>query len=476
MKKILFFFILVLYHATSFSQINFYLKVNGCAVASRSAASSPAYVDFSSMGVYENGVINYKQESVNGVTGGMAKSGELYYIGPMMTIVEDEWNPGNYYPERVYPNNGLVGIYSGMRESSSASLATTRYENFDVNGDKNADVEHAASDVDYLSGTGVALIKEFGEQWWEREYYIMTYKINSDGTVTEEPISKKLIINNVDLREVRFADVATDGNFTYILLSDFTTGENITAIYKVPVNGNEAVKMLEFVDTRNEYSYVDLSGIAYSNNKFYVLNNAQGYIEFFEIDANTTDTIFDLKNPIANSFVDEPLCGGGAITCIPAALMNTLPVDFGSMSALLQGDMLQINWQTITEKNNDHFEIQISEDGKFWKKLADVKSLADNGNSQQKIDYTYTHNYNQAITLFGGAVLAFGLAALFFNRKNKWLFGLLFIIGLGFTGTSCNKVFDTSLPTENRNFLVRILQVDKDGNKSYSNIEPVVKK
>src|SRR5690606_13813905 len=54
----------------------------------------------------------------------------------------------------------------------------------------------------------------------------------------------------------------------------------------------------------------------------------------------------------------------------------TLPVNFGDITAVFKDGRLQVNWSTITEINNSHFEIEASVDGKTFSKLGEVNSLA----------------------------------------------------------------------------------------------------
>lgn len=46
-------------------------------------------------------------------------------------------------------------------------------------------------------------------------------------------------------------------------------------------------------------------------------------------------------------------------------------------------------WSTITEIENDHFEIEESNDGMNWNKIASIPSKAINGNSNNRLDYNF---------------------------------------------------------------------------------------
>jgi len=64
-----------------------------------------------------------------------------------------------------------------------------------------------------------------------------------------------------------------------------------------------------------------------------------------------------------------------------------LPVTFLSFSGTLKGDMIQLSWSTLSEINNEKFEIQRTKDGKYFETIGEVKG---NGDSSSKLDYTFT--------------------------------------------------------------------------------------
>jgi hypothetical protein len=50
-----------------------------------------------------------------------------------------------------------------------------------------------------------------------------------------------------------------------------------------------------------------------------------------------------------------------------------LPIELLSFNAVLKSDLVDINWQTTSEKNNDYFILEKSYDTKKWFTIADVK-------------------------------------------------------------------------------------------------------
>jgi len=66
---------------------------------------------------------------------------------------------------------------------------------------------------------------------------------------------------------------------------------------------------------------------------------------------------------------------------------ETLPVKLSSFSGKLQGNHVALNWTTASEKNNSHFDILRSVDGKTFDKISSVQG---NGTSDITHKYSYT--------------------------------------------------------------------------------------
>ncbi len=89
-----------------------------------------------------------------------------------------------------------------------------------------------------------------------------------------------------------------------------------------------------------------------------------------------------------DAFADINTAGG-----IGAA--GPVPVDWVSYNAKLVSEgLVELTWTTATEKDNSHFEIEMSLDGIEWVFVDQVKSLADNGNSTSLLDYSYKYQLN----------------------------------------------------------------------------------
>jgi hypothetical protein len=179
---------------------------------------------------------------------------------------------------------------------------------------------------------------------------------------------------------------------------------------------------------------------------------------------------------------DAPGVGNGSPntsnpTTIRIIANGTLPVDFGAVSAVFVNGQLVVNWSTLSESGNSHFDIEISKDGTNFTKIGSVDSKADkNGNSDAPIDYDFSINLQNGNTLLGIALFSIAFIALLFSRKNKWLYTVVLVGGLSIFGASSCSKDDAAGVEDTGKAFVRIKQVDKDGKFTYSKPVQVVKK
>lgn len=146
-----------------------------------------------------------------------------------------------------------------------------------------------------------------------------------------------------------------------------------------------------------------------------------------------------------------------------------LPVSFGDIKAKILNGQLMINWHTITERNNDHFEIEVSKDGKTFTKAGEMKSKFFSGNVDNA-DYEFTIDMSDAKMQLGFGIFVLSLLGGIFSARNRKWFATASIAAILFTGFSCSKTTDKiDLPDESKIY-VRIAQVDFDGKKSYSKV------
>lgn len=145
-----------------------------------------------------------------------------------------------------------------------------------------------------------------------------------------------------------------------------------------------------------------------------------------------------------------------------------LPVTFGPVNAEIINEQLRVSWNTISETNNKHFEIEISKNGEDFVTMAKVISKANKGNSSTPLQYEISIG-----TATAGALLGLGALSLLFSvlpiksRKAQIALttGLLTIASYG-----CYKNDNSLAGIDGGKIYLRIAQVDTDGTTSYSKI------
>lgn len=195
-------------------------------------------------------------------------------------------------------------------------------------------------------------------------------------------------------------------------------------------------------------------------------------------------TLIDMTNlngqNYSNIVIDElQITAGGnfqylsfdAFTWVKDSNLILLPVTLTSFTASLNTNgLLKASWKTAAEKNNSHFILQGSADGKTWKDLA-RKNAAENAVSGAS--YELETNIG-TMTLAGFGLL--GLLLLPFTNKRYRMFA--FLAAVAIVAVACAKDKDSNnIDLNNEKSLnsntiyVRLAQVDLDGTTTYS--EPI---
>jgi|GEM_PF-4567284 len=118
-------------------------------------------------------------------------------------------------------------------------------------------------------------------------------------------------------------------------------------------------------------------------------------------DAATSPTSFTAPGAFQNTttFARVRYCSAAGLCNTPTGIapdgevedylvnINLLPIELGFFDAELKSDgNVELNWQTLSEDNNDRFEIERSSDGANFDLL---QTIAGAGTSNQPIDYSY---------------------------------------------------------------------------------------
>ncbi|MBK9420204.1 MAG: hypothetical protein IPN44_04030 [Flavobacteriales bacterium] len=110
-------------------------------------------------------------------------------------------------------------------------------------------------------------------------------------------------------------------------------------------------------------------------------------------------------------------------TLASSSTENPLPIELLSFTALANGDRVDLAWETASEKDNDHFNVERSSDAVTFEPISQVSGA---GNSQGVLHYTDVDRqplpglsyYRLRQTDFNGTATVSPAVPVFFNRTN----------------------------------------------------------
>ncbi len=308
---------------------------------------------------------------------------------------------------------------------------------------------------------------EFIEMNGERRFYIAAINTNTGGVVPFNPYFNNTV-----------HDIVVDGDIVYIA-GDFTdvggTARNHLAAISLNTgtltswnpNADGSVKSLEIGD-----------GVIYAGGSFH---NIGGQSRNFAAALSKVDGAATSWNPNPDDEVfafeqyEDLVYMGGKFRevlgqprynyAVLSASDDPLPVTFDKISAVLKQGNLFVNFTSLSETNNSHFIIEASTDGKNFKEIGTLPSAAPGGNSDEPLSYEFSINTN-GMDLTG--MLGFGLFILLclISKRNRKLFAGMAVI-CAFAFVSCKKTMQ-DMEVGGQDMYIRIVQVDKDGAKTYS--------
>lgn len=178
--------------------------------------------------------------------------------------------------------------------------------------------------------------------------------------------------------------------------------------------------------------------------------------------------------PSSVSYRDQLLARGWTISgdTYSTSCAAVLPVDFGDIKAVVKSGQLTVSWTTLSETNNDHFEIEASTDGVKFVSIGEAHSQA---NSGQERHYSFSRNLSSfagifSLTLLGCVISFTGKRQRGFRIAGGTIF-IILLVGL----VACNK-YDTAIGGEtNSDLYIRIKQVDVNGDYKYSKMIKAIK-
>lgn len=304
--------------------------------------------------------------------------------------------------------------------------------------------------------------------------YIARFLTHTDGTATDfQSLGTASLSDGTNYNN---GDLAFDGSGNMYVLAN---AGSITHVYKLDataVSGLSATSsntVLQYKWTiknaaDNSDFTIPITGVAFSSTgSLYVTaqdGGSQGGVYFIDQATvnSSTGTLLVKQQVIASTRI-----GDVATEYTPS---TTLPVLFGEINAEIKTGQLMLNWSTLSETNNDHFDIEVSKDGTNFQKIGTLTSKAVNGNSEAILNYQFSSPLSNTASLLGISLLSLAFIVLLFNRKNKVLLMLMIVAGAGFGIGSCSKSPDQIDISKDSKLFVKIVQVDKDGTSKSSKV------
>jgi hypothetical protein len=146
---------------------------------------------------------------------------------------------------------------------------------------------------------------------------------------------------------------------------------------------------------------------------------------------------------------------------------QVLPVTFGTIDAFLRNGALTVNWTSQKETNNAYYLVEASKDGKHFVTISyKVFTQAPDGNSDIPLQYAFTKSYIKLQVL---TLLLLSLSITFKKRKSLWLLSFVIMV-CTLSVLSCRKNGNDIADSSDQNLYIRVVQVDADGQKSYSKV------
>jgi len=160
-----------------------------------------------------------------------------------------------------------------------------------------------------------------------------------------------------------------------------------------------------------------------------------------------------------------------------ALITSTSAVQFATLSAMVNGDILFVNWSTASEKNNKSFDIEASSDKMHFNTIGEIPSLDEDGNSSSALSYEFSADLAGVSFATSGiavALLLLSSLAIALPRLIKWALGGVLLASLLSVLPGCQTINDESVADTVKAY-IRIAQIDANGHKTYSKIVEVLK-
>ena len=221
--------------------------------------------------------------------------------------------------------------------------------------------------------------------------FIFSQRVFDQITLSDEAGGSKVLVFGLD-------SLATDGIDVQFDESDLPPFPPIGAFegrFFLPDNG--------FAGTLGSYrDFRNVPSFPFTGQKEFRLAYQVGTGTVIKIDwnfpGNVTGQLLDI---ITGTLIDVPMGGTGTYTVTNPAAFNRLkmlinyvgsiPVELVSFGASVQGNSVNLSWQTATELNNSGFEIQRKTENSNWNKIGFVEGA---GTTTESRSYSFSDSYS----------------------------------------------------------------------------------
>lgn len=214
-----------------------------------------------------------------------------------------------------------------------------------------------------------------------------------------DPYSPTLRVMGAGTVTVRFSGTSTNGcnppsstvdivvNPTTTTVSDLLESQEVTA--GEPVTFTAVSNLIDNGDAEEYQWYIRLGNGPYEPQGAFTESNE---FTIDEVPDNLTGVRVDIVVADGACYTETFQSGDLTLLSIESGPITPLPVELLYLSAYKTGQHVLLEWATAMEDNNAGFEVQVSEDGTNFRKLAFVETR--NGNAQYKQLYRYTDAEN----------------------------------------------------------------------------------
>lgn len=176
--------------------------------------------------------------------------------------------------------------------------------------------------------------------------------------------------------------VSIDGMFMTPTVALSLTSQTLSKVDDPIGNTPPGIKLV--YRFTNSFNFSGLAGFYYTEDD--LNSNSEGDLQLYygsgnAFNATAGTTVEPDLNRLSNTLENV------SFSALTAAQEGALPVILASFDLRRNENATILHWQTSTEKNSDHFEVQHSENGRTWKSLGKVLAARQ---STTLISYSYT--------------------------------------------------------------------------------------